>query len=360
MFKEFLFPLVKYFTPFNIFQYITFRAAYAAITALLIVIFIAPPIIEALRRKKLGESIRVDGPASHFSKAGTPTMGGILIIIATLVAALLWQDIRSPLTWVGIIAIVGFGAVGFMDDYIKVFKKDKNGLSSKAKLIGQFSVGALICAMLYVIGGPEQTKIYLPLIKGAVIDLGWLWIPFGMVFLTFFSNAVNLTDGLDGLATGLMIMVGLALAVVAYLSGRVDFAQYLGINFTPGGGEITILALALVGACVGFLWFNSNPAEIFMGDTGSLMLGGTLGTISLMIKKEFLLLIVGGVFVMELMSVVIQVASFKLRKGKRVFLMAPVHHHFEKKGWPENKVVLRFWILGGMFAILALSTLKIQ
>jgi phospho-N-acetylmuramoyl-pentapeptide-transferase len=360
VFKELFFPLVKYFTPFNIFQYITFRAAYAAITALLVLIFVGPRIIRALRRKKMGEGIREDGPQSHFSKAGTPTMGGILIIIATLIAVVLWQDLQNLKSWVGILAIVGFGLVGFIDDYIKVFKKNKQGLSSKSKLIGQLIVGTAICLILYWSGGAEQTKLYIPMIRRAVLDLGVLWVPLGILFLTFFSNAVNLTDGLDGLATGLMIMVALALALISYLSGHVNFAHYLGINFVKDGGEIAVLCLALVGACVGFLWYNSNPAEVFMGDTGSLMLGGTLGTIALMMKKEVLLLIVGGVFVMEALSVIIQVLSYKFRNKKRVFLMAPLHHHFELKGWPENKVVLRFWILGGMCAILALSTLKLQ
>jgi len=359
MFKEFLFPLVKYFSGFNIFQYITFRAAYAAITALLVTFLIAPPIIAALKRKKLGETIRVDGPQTHLGKAGTPTMGGSLIIIATLVAVLLWQDLQSPYSWIGIISIIGFGAIGFLDDYIKVFRKNKDGLSSWLKIAGQFGVGLLICVLLWHLVGPAQGKLYFPFLKNAVADLSVFWIPFGIVWLVGFSNAVNLTDGLDGLATGLMIMVGLTLGAIAYASGRIDYAQYLNIQYIPGGGEIAVLCLALVGACIGFIWYNANPAEIFMGDTGSLMLGGTLGAISLMVKKEVLLLIIGGVFVIEAGSVIIQVASYKIRK-KRVFLMAPLHHHFELKGWAENKVVMRFWILGGMFAILAISTLKLQ
>jgi len=362
--EELLYPLVKYFTPFNIFQYITFRAAYAAITALLITFLVAPPIIAALRQKKLGESIRLDGPQTHLGKAGTPTMGGLLIIISTVVAVVLWQNPHSIFTWIGLIAIIGFGALGFWDDAIKVFRKNKEGLNSWLKIAGQVFVAGIICVLLYVHGldSPESSKqssLFVPFIKNAVLDLGVLWIPFGIFWLVGFSNAVNLTDGLDGLATGLMIMVALTLAVIAYMSGRADFAQYLNIQFIPEGGEIAVLCLALVGACVGFIWFNGNPAEIFMGDTGSLMLGGTLGAISLMIKKEVLLVIIGGVFVMEGASVIIQVVSYKLRK-KRVFLMAPLHHHFEMKGWAENKVVMRFWILGGMFAILALSTLKIQ
>ncbi len=359
MFKELLYPLVKYFTPFNIFQYITFRAAYAAITALLLTFVFAPLIIRLLLKKKLGETIRGDGPQSHLGKAGTPTMGGVMIIISTFISVLLWQDLRQWYTWLGILAVLGFGAVGFIDDYIKVFKKDKRGLSGKAKLLGQFVLGFLISFLLYLYGDKAfATDLYLPFLKEPVLQLGFWYVPFGMLLIVFFSNAVNLTDGLDGLATGLVLMAVLTFAIICYVTGRADWSGYLGLPFIPGAGEMTVLALAMAGACVGFLWYNSNPAEIFMGDTGSLMMGGVLAVMSMAVKKEVLLWIVGGVFVMEALSVIIQVASFKLRK-KRVFLMAPLHHHFELKGWAESKVVLRFWILGGMFAILSLSTLKI-
>lgn len=366
MFKEFLYPLVQYFTPFNIFQYITFRAAYAAITALLVTFVLAPPIIAYLRRKKLGESIRGDGPQSHQSKSGTPTMGGILMIISTVLAVLLWQDLRSSYTWIALLAIAGFGGVGLIDDYIKVFRKNKAGLSGKAKLVGQFTVAFLVCLALFLNGLHSDggrnvvSYLYLPFLKDHVLDLGWLFIPFGMVFLVFFSNAVNLTDGLDGLATGLAIPVALTFAILGYVTGRADWSAYLGFPHVAAASEMTVVSLAVLGACVGFLWYNSHPAEIFMGDTGSLMLGGAFGFMALMVKKEILLFIVGGVFVMEALSVMIQVASFKLRKGKRVFLMAPLHHHFEMKGWAENKVVMRFWILGGLFAILSVTTLKIH
>ncbi len=359
MFKEFLYPLVDIFSPFNIFQYISFRAAYAAVTSLLITFLFGHQIIDILKHRHIGEGIRSDGPSSHALKAGTPTMGGVMIIFSTAFSVFLWMDPRNLYTWISLLSILGFGAVGFIDDYIKVYLGNKSGLPSHVKMAGQLIVSTAIMVLLYVNRNEFTTLLYIPMIKNPVLDLGWLFIPFGVFWLVGFTNAVNLSDGLDGLATGLSIMVGLTFGGIAYLTGRIDFSQYLAIPFLPGAGEITILAFAMVGASVGFLWYNSNPAEVFMGDTGSLMLGGTIGAMSLMIKKELLLIIVGGVFVIETMSVIIQVASYKLR-GKRVFLMAPIHHHFELKGWSESKVVQRFWILGGLFAILGLSTLKIQ
>lgn len=360
MFKEFLYPLVQYFTPFNIFQYITFRAAFATITALLVTFLIAPKLIAFLRKKKLGESIRSDGPQTHHAKSGTPTMGGIMIAISTLVAVFLWQDLRQPYTWMGILVIIGFGLVGFIDDYIKVFKKNKEGLSAKSKLIGQFLVSFAVSLWIFLNQNQFTTDLYIPFVKEAVLDLSYFYIPFAMLLLVFFSNAVNMADGLDGLATGLVLFVAITYAIIAYVTGRVDWSEYLQVPYIPGAGEMTILALALAGACIGFLWYNSNPAEIFMGDTGSLMMGGTLAFMALMLKKEVLLVIVGGVLVIEAFSVMIQIGVFKLTKGKkRVFLMAPIHHHFELKGWAESKVVIRFWILGGLFAILGLSTFKI-
>lgn len=359
MFKEFLYPLVEYFTPFNIFQYITFRSAYAAVTSLLITFLFGHQIIDLLKRRHIGEEIRGDGPQSHVSKTGTPTMGGVMIIFSTSFSVLLWMDPRNLYTWVSQLAILGFGAVGFIDDYIKVYMGKKSGLPSHVKMAGQLLVSTAIMLLLYFNRHEFTTLLYVPMVKNAVLDLGVLFIPFGVFWLVGFTNAVNLTDGLDGLATGLSIMVGLTFGAIAYLTGRVDFSQYLSIPYLAGAEEITILAFAMVGASVGFLWYNSNPAEVFMGDTGSLMLGGTLGVMSIMIKKELLLVIVGGVFVLETLTVIIQVLSYKMRR-KRVFLMAPLHHHFELKGWAETKVVQRFWILGGLFAILGLSTLKIQ
>ncbi len=359
MFREFLYPLVRYFTPFNVFQYITFRAAYAAVTSLLICFILGPSVISFLRRKEAGESIRPDGPQSHQAKSGTPTMGGIMINTAILFSVLLWMDFDSVYTWLGVIAVVGFGSIGFVDDYLKTYRRGSAGLRGWVKLGGQLVVSLLITLILYFHGGDAASLLFVPFIKQPLLDLSWAYIPFGVLLLVGTTNAVNLTDGLDGLASGLVIMVALAFTALAYLAGRVDFAEYLQIPFIPGAGELAVLCLAVAGACVGFLWFNAHPAEIMMGDTGSLALGGVIGIVAMLIKKEILLIVIGGVFVIEAASVIIQVVSFKLRK-KRVFLMAPLHHHFELKGWPESKVVLRLWILGGLFTILSLSTLKIR
>jgi len=365
MFKEFLYPLVKYYTPFNVFQYITFRAAFASLTAFLITFMLGPHVISFLKKKKLGEKIREDGPETHKSKGGTPTMGGILIIIAAFISIILWQDIKSKYTWICIIALLGFGLVGFLDDYIKVFKNDKNGLSSKKKILGQLIVSSIILILLFYNKNDYTTLIYIPMLKNKIIDLGYFYIPFAYLILISTSNAVNLTDGLDGLATGVCIMVFLTFAILSYISGRLDYSNYLYIPYIESGGELTILSLVMLGACVGFLWYNANPAEIFMGDTGSLTLGGIIGTMSLILKKELLLIIIGGVFVIETGSAALQILYFKYTKfrygeGKRIFLMTPIHHHFEKKGWHENKIVVRLWILSGMFSILALSVLKLR
>lgn len=359
MLKELLFPLTNYFTPFNVFQYITFRAAYAAVTALLIAFILGPWAIQKLRRLRFGEEIRSDGPVSHQQKSGTPTMGGLLIIASILVSGLLWLDFNQVYGIIGLVAVVGFGTIGMIDDIRKIRRKNKDGLSGRRKIIGQVTVALVVTLMLYRFGGDHTTELYLPFLKQPVLDMGFWYIPFAIVLLVGTSNAVNLTDGLDGLATGLVLMVTLTFAVLSYVSGRVDYASYLQIPYIPGGGELAVLSLAVAGACVGFLWFNSHPAEIMMGDTGSLALGGIVGVLAMMIKKEILLIIVGGVFVMEAVSVIVQVLSFKIR-GKRVFRMAPIHHHFELLGWSETKVVLRLWILGGLFAILSLSTLKIR
>lgn len=359
MLKEFLFPLVKVFTPFNIFQYITFRAAYAAVTSLLIAFIFGPKIIQLLRDLKAGQSIRTDGPTTHLVKAGTPTMGGIMMIFSIVVSLLLWQDIRNRYTWILLFCTLGFGAVGCIDDLLKIFRKNSEGIPARVKLLGQFAVATAVAVYLFINRNPYTTQLYIPMFKEPILDLGFWWIPFAVLLQVGFSNAVNLTDGLDGLATGLVIMAGIAFAVICYLSGRLDYATYLQIPYLPGTGELAILCLAYVGAAVGFLWFNTHPAEVMMGDTGSLALGGILGTLALIVKKEILLLVIGGVFVMEAASVIIQVVYYRWKK-KRVFLMAPLHHHFELKGWPEVKVVVRFWILGGLFLILSLSTLKIQ
>ncbi len=358
MFK-FLYDLRNIFTPFNIFQYISFRAAYAAVTALLLAFLFGPATIRLLRKLKAGQEVREDGPQTHLKKSGTPTMGGLLINLCIVISSLLWQDLRSIHTWIIIFSVVAFGGLGFLDDSLKIFRKNSVGLRASVKFIGQIVVASIIVLLIYFNGNETTTLLYVPFFKHPVLDLSVLYIPFGVLLLVGTANAVNLTDGLDGLATGLVILVGITFAALAYLTGRFDFATDLNLPFVQNATEFTIVCLGLVGACVGFLWFNAHPAEVMMGDTGSLALGGVIGVIAMLIKKEILLIVVGGVFVLECLSVIIQVVSYKLRK-KRVFKMAPLHHHFELIGWAETKVVTRFWILGGLFAILALSTLKIQ
>jgi len=359
MLQEVFEPLVGVFTAFNVFRYITFRGAYAAITTLLICFLFGNRVIEALRKFKVGQSIRDDGPSTHLVKSGTPTMGGILIIGSVVISMVLWGDIRNNLVWLIIISLVAFGFVGFLDDYLKVKRRNSAGLPARGKLAGQFIVALGIVLYLYFTGGEEMTRLHVPLFRNVILDLGVLWVPFAILLVMGSSNAVNFSDGLDGLLAGLLIMVFITLTIISYLTGRYDFSEYLGIPFIHGAGELTVLSLAIIGALVGFLWFNSFPAEVFMGDVGSLALGGTVAVMALVIKQEILIFIIGGVFVLEIVSVIIQVVSFKLR-GKRVFKMAPLHHHFELSGWAESKVVTRFWILGGLFAIIALSMLTIQ
>ena len=359
MFFEFVYPLVIYFTPFNVVQYLSFRGAYAAITSLLICFMFGPRIIEALRRLKVGQAVREDGPATHLKKDGTPTMGGIFVILSIAIAMFFWTDIHNRYVWLVMGALVAFGLIGFLDDYLKVIKHNSAGLPAWAKLVFQFAVALAIVLVLYFTGHDEITYLYVPFFMDPILDMGRLWIPFAVLLIVASSNAGNISDGLDGLLAGLLILVFLTFAILTYLSGRFDFSAYLGIPFIPGAGELTIFSLAVVGALIGFLWFNNHPAEVFMGDVGSLSLGGVAAVLSLIIKKEVLLFIIGGVFVIELASVIIQIVSFKLRK-KRVFKMSPLHHHFELSGWAESKVVIRFWILGGLFTIIALSTLKIQ
>ncbi|MCL1836283.1 MAG: phospho-N-acetylmuramoyl-pentapeptide-transferase [Treponema sp.] len=359
MFFELGRAFTKFFTPLNVFSYLTFRGAYAALTTLLICFLFGGRIIGALRKLKIGQSVRTDGPATHLAKTGTPTMGGIFIIGSVVISMLLWGNPGSKMVWIALISFIAFGSIGFFDDYLKVTRHNSEGLPAWAKLAGQFVFALAIVLYLYFSMDSDVTSLYIPFFKNPVIDMGPLWIPFGVLLIVGESNAVNFTDGLDGLLAGLLILVFISLAIVTYISGRTDFSAYLGIPYIPGAGELTVLCLAIGGALIGFLWFNSHPAEVLMGDVGSLSLGGIVAVISLIIKKEILLLIIGGVFVLEIASVIIQVASYKLRK-KRVFKMAPLHHHFELSGWAEAKVVTRFWILGGLFAIIALSTLKIQ
>jgi len=359
MLLEFLRPLVIYFTPFNVFQYLTFRGAYAALTTLLICFLFGGKVIEALKRLKVGQSIRSDGPATHLAKTGTPTMGGLMIIGSVIISMLLWGDLKNRMIWLALITLVAYGLIGFIDDYLKVSRRNSAGLPAWGKLAGQFVAALAIVLYLYFSRGEETTLLYVPFLKNPVIDMGSLWIPFAVLLIMGESNAVNFSDGLDGLLAGLLILVFITLGILMYISGRVDYSEYLGIPYIPEAGELTVLCLAIGGALIGFLWFNCPPAELFMGDIGSLSLGGVVAVLSLIIKKEILILIIGGVFVVEIASVIIQVVVFKLRK-KRVFKMSPIHHHCEMIGWAEPKVVVRFWILGGLCAIIALSTLKIQ
>jgi len=343
---------------FNVFRYITFRTSYAVLTAFLICFLIGPMVIRQLRQSQIGQQIRDEGPKSHRSKAGTPTMGGLLILVAVLGATWLWADLQSPYVWLLVMSLVLFGLIGFLDDYLKFVKKHSAGLWPRYKLAAQTAVAAGIVGILY--GALDySTQLSLPFFKNIHPDLGWFYIPFAVVVIVGASNAVNLTDGLDGLATGPVAVAAVAYTIVTYVTGNRIFADYLLIPYIDGAGELAVVCGALFGACLGFLWYNSYPASVFMGDVGSLPLGGMLGTVAVITKHEFLLLFVGGLFVIEALSVILQVGSFKMR-AKRIFLMAPLHHHFELKGWAEPKVVIRFWIIAIVMALLSLSTLKLR
>ncbi|TMQ51873.1 MAG: phospho-N-acetylmuramoyl-pentapeptide-transferase [Candidatus Eisenbacteria bacterium] len=365
MFYEFVYPLhtIPGFSALNVFRYITFRSAYAAITALIVCFVVGPPMIEWLRQVKLGQKVRAEGPQTHLSKAGTPTMGGILIVSSIVVPSILWGNLHSRPLWLALLATVWLGGIGFLDDYLRVVKGYPKGLLGRYKLAGQVALGLTIGAIL--IRWPEPglgltpTWTHVPFLKFHYVDFGILFIPFVILVITGTSNAVNLTDGLDGLASGLVAIAALTFAALCYLSGHHKFSEYLNIYFLSYGGELTVFCAAVLGASLGFLWYNCPPADVFMGDTGSLALGGALGTIAVLIKREFWLVLVGGVFVAEALSVMVQVASFKLW-GRRVFRMSPLHHHFELMGWPESRVVLRFYIVGVLLALLSLSTLKLQ
>ncbi len=354
-----LFPLVPYFSGFNVVQYITFRGAVAAVFALLFSLLLGPWTIKRLRMLKAKQSIRDDGPQTHLTKAGTPTMGGILMIVSIVLSCLLWMDWDSVYTWQVVVGTLAFGAIGFWDDFLKITRRNSDGLSGPLKMFWQIVVSIGLMVWIYLTRNTQTTYLYLPFLKFPVLDLGLFYIPLGVLLMVGFSNAVNLTDGLDGLATGLLVLSGITLAILTYVSGHAEFSRYLLIPFLPGAGELTIYSAALVGAAVGFLWFNSHPAEVFMGDTGPLAFGGVIALVSMLVKKEVLLLIFGGVFVLEAVSVMWQVFWFK-RTGKRFFRMAPLHHHFELSGWSETKVVVRFWILGGLLTLVSLSTLKLQ
>lgn len=346
---------------FNIFRYITFRSGGALITAFLIMLCFGSRFIEWLKKKQgEGQPIREDGPQTHFMKKGTPCMGGLLLLIAVFAASLLWSQLSNPYIWVLIFVMTGFGLAGFVDDYKKLTRHNSKGISGRQKLFVQFVISLIACLWLICLeNGPMGTTLTVPFFKNVFIDLSYFYIPFVLFVIVGSSNAVNLTDGLDGLVSMPVIMCCLVFAVISYLVGRVDFTNYLQIHYVIGAGEMSVFCGAVIGATLGFLWFNAHPAQVFMGDTGSLALGGILGTLSVATKQELLLAIAGGLFVVEALSDILQVGSYKLR-GKRIFLMAPFHHHFEKKGWSETTVVVRFWIISVLLALFALSTLKIR
>lgn len=346
---------------FNLFRYISFRTGGALLTSALFVFVFGPAIIARLRVKQgKGQPIRADGPQTHFKKAGTPTMGGLMILAAILISSLIWADLKSSYVWVVLLVTIGFGVIGFYDDYLKVTKQSHMGLSGKARLGFEIAIAGLAVFAIAKIGNaPFSTSLTFPFFKNLVLDLGWFFIPFGAFVIVGAGNAVNLTDGLDGLAIVPVMIVAGTFGVFSYLSGNAIFANYLQIHFVVGTGELAVVLGAVIGAGLGFLWFNAPPAAIFMGDTGSLALGGLIGTVAVATKNELVMGIAGGLFVMEAMSVIIQVGWFKVT-GKRVFLMAPIHHHFEKLGWTESQVVVRFWIISVILALLALSTLKLR
>jgi phospho-N-acetylmuramoyl-pentapeptide-transferase len=353
-----IYPFHEYLSVLNVFKYITFRTIYAIITALLISFILGPWIIKKLSQRQIGQYIREEGPSSHFKKQGTPTMGGTLILFSMWISTLLWVDLTNPYLWTVLLTTLGFGAIGFIDDYLVVKRKNNRGLPGRIKLLAQIIIGLLAGLFLYFY--PEfSTRITIPFFKKVTPELGWVYIPFAVFMIVGASNAVNLTDGLDGLAIGPVIISAGTYLLFSYLAGHIKIAQYLQIPYVAGTGELSVLCGAMVGAGIGFLWFNSYPAQLFMGDVGSLALGAALGTLAIITKQEILLAIVGGVFVIETLSVIIQVISFKLT-GKRIFKMAPIHHHFELKGWPEPKVIVRFWIISILLALIAISTLKLR
>jgi phospho-N-acetylmuramoyl-pentapeptide-transferase len=346
---------------FHLFRYLTFRTLGAAGTGLFLVLFFGPRIISALRLKQgKGQPIRVDGPTSHLlTKRGTPTMGGLMILFGLFVSALLWANLESPYVWIVLFVTAGFAAIGFYDDYLKVTKQSHLGFSGSARLAAEYVIAALACYAMMRVGAAGSTSLAVPFVSGYVLDFGWAFLLFGPFVIVAFGNAVNLTDGLDGLAIVPVMIAGATLGLIAYLAGSAIYSHYLIINHVPLAGDLMVVCGAMIGAGVGFLWFNAPPAQIFMGDTGSLALGGLLGAMAVAVKHEIVLAVIGGLFVMEALSVIVQVASFKLT-GKRVFKMAPIHHHFEQLGWSEPQIVMRFWIISFVLAMVGLASLKLR
>jgi phospho-N-acetylmuramoyl-pentapeptide-transferase len=361
MFYNLLVPFADSFAPFNVFRYITFRSGGAVMTALLISFLLGEQVIGWLKSKQPEPPIRADTPERHaLTKKGTPTMGGVLILLSLGISTLLWADLRNGYVWAVLTVTLGFGAIGFYDDYLKLTKKNSKGLSGRGKLFFQFLISlAATSWIVYLTREPLSTQVAVPFFKDLLIDLGLFFFPFAIFVMVGASNAVNLTDGLDGLAIVPVMIAAGCFAAFAYVAGNSIFANYLLIHHVPGAGELAVLCAAIVGASLGFLWFNAPPAMVFMGDTGSLSMGGALGAVAVVTKNEFTLAIVGGLFVVEAVSVIVQVASFKLT-GKRIFLMAPLHHHFEKMGWAEPTIVIRFWIIASILALAGLATLKLR
>ncbi|HBX61191.1 MULTISPECIES: phospho-N-acetylmuramoyl-pentapeptide-transferase [unclassified Methylophaga] len=352
--------LSQYYTGFNVFQYLTLRAILGVMTALGIALIVGPTMIRHLSFRQIGQVVRNDGPESHISKTGTPTMGGSLILVAIAVSTLLWADLTNRYVWVVLLVTLLFGTIGFVDDYIKLVRQDPKGLLSRYKYFWQSVVGLGAAIFLYMtVQTPAETQLIVPFFKEIIIPLGAWYLLVVYLVIVGSSNAVNLTDGLDGLAIMPTVMVAAALGLFSYVAGHFEFANYLQIPHIPGAGELTVFCAAMVGAGLGFLWFNTYPAQVFMGDVGALALGAALGTVAVLVRQELVLLIMGGVFVIETLSVMIQVASYKLR-GKRVFLMAPIHHHYELKGWPEPRIIVRFWIITVFLVLVGLATLKIR
>ena len=352
--------LAQYHSGFNVFQYLTLRSILGVLTALTISLIVGPRMIRYLSSYNIGQSVRDDGPESHFSKAGTPTMGGALILVAIVISTLLWSDLSSRFVWVVLFVTIGFGAIGWIDDYKKIVYGDSKGLSARVKYLWQSVVGLTAAlALFHTAQFPIETQLIVPFIKDILIDLGWMYVVLTYFVIVGTSNAVNLTDGLDGLAILPTVLVGGALGVFAYVTGNINFSNYLGIPYIPGVGEMVIFCGAIVGSGLGFLWFNTYPAQVFMGDVGALALGAALGTIAVIVRQELVLFIMGGLFVAETMSVIVQVASFKLT-GRRVFRMAPLHHHYELKGWPEPRIIVRFWIITVVLVLIGLASLKVR
>ena len=352
--------LAQYHSGFNVFQYLTLRSILGVLTALSISLIVGPPLIRYLNNYNIGQRVRDDGPESHFSKAGTPTMGGTLILVAIVISTLLWSDLSSRFVWVVLFVTIGFGVIGWVDDYKKIVYGNSRGLSARSKYICQSVIGLTAAlALFHTARFPIETQLIVPFIKNILIDLGWMYVVLTYFVIVGSSNAVNLTDGLDGLAILPTVLVGGALGVFAYVTGNINFSGYLGIPYVPGVGEMVIFCGAIVGSGLGFLWFNTYPAQIFMGDVGALGLGAALGVTAVIVRQEIVLFIMGGIFVAETVSVMLQVASYKLT-GRRVFRMAPLHHHYELKGWPEPRIIVRFWIITVVLVLIGLASLKVR